>query len=220
MIYPIELRVNPNPRNDKNIDYETTPRNSYSASVEYSQIINQKLQIELLADLIYQKGYLGLPFHRIFFNDYTKRIEKLPNSRFKIPLGFRLNYFAGDKVIIRTFYRYYQDDWGLKAHTANIEIPVKLSSFFSISPFYRYYTQVGVDYFAPYQQHKTTDQYYTSNYDLSTFKSNFYGAGIRVFPPKGVLGIQHLAALELRYGHYTKNIGMQSDIVTMHVNFK
>ncbi len=220
LIYPIELRTNSNTGDDDRGDYASTPRNSYSASVGYSQIINKRLQVELLADLIYQKGYLGLPFHRIFFYGNTEGIEKLPGTRLKTPLGVRLNYFIGDKVIVRTFYRYYQDDWGLKAHTANIEIPIKLSSFFSISPFYRYYTQVGVDYFAPYQQHKTTDQYYTSNYDLSTFKSDFYGAGIRVSPPKGVMGIQHLAALELRYGHYSKNIGMQSDIVTMHLNFK
>ncbi len=219
LIYPIELRPFSNRKDDDN-EYASTPRNSYSGSLGYSQIINQRLQVELLADLIYQKGYLGLPFHRIFFYGNTEGIEKLPTTRLKIPLGIRLNYFIGDKIIVRTFYRYYQDDWGLKAHTANIELPIKLSSFFSISPFYRYYTQVGVDYFAPYQQHKTTDQYYTSNYDLSTFKSDFYGAGIRVSPPKGVMGIQHLAALELRYGHYSKNIGMQSDIVTMHLNFK
>lgn len=219
LIYPVELRTGTNQR-DKNINYGTSPRNSYSVSLGYSQIINQKLQVEFLADLIYQKGYLGLPFHRIFFYGNTEGIENLPGTRLKIPLGLRLNYFVGDKIIIRTFYRYYQDDWGLKAHTANIEIPIKISSFFSISPFYRYYSQVGVDYFAPYKQHTNTEQYYTSNYDLSTFKSDFYGAGIRVSPPKGVMSIQHLAALELRYGHYTKNIGMQSDIVTMHLNFK
>ncbi len=220
LIYPIELRTRTNSNGRENDDYASAARNSFSASFAYSQIINKKLQVELLADLIYQNGYLALPFHRVYFNDNSEGIENLPGTRFKLPLGLRANYFVGDKVIVRTFYRYYMDDWGLQAHTANIEVPIKLTSFFSISPFYRYYTQTGVDYFAPFIQHKTTDQYYTSNYDLSKFNSNFFGAGIRVAPPKGVLGMQHLAALEMRYGHYTKNIGMQSDVVSLHLNFK
>jgi hypothetical protein len=126
----------------------------------------------------------------------------------------------GDNVILRTYYRYYKDDWGLEAHTANIETSVKVSPFFSVTPFYRYYTQTAVDYFAPYQAHKTTDQYYTSNYDLSKFTSQMYGAGIRLTPPNGVFGFQHLNMLELRYGHYTKNNGMNSDIVSLNLKFK
>jgi hypothetical protein len=34
------------------------------------------------------------------------------------------------------------------------------------------------------------------------------------------LGMQHLSMLELRYGHYTKNIGMVSDIISMNLRFK
>ena len=174
-----------------------------------------------LADAIYQKGYLGLPFHRVYFDDLnTERVENLPGTRFKLPLGFRASYFIGDRFLVRAFYRYYQDSWGLKSHTANIEVPVKISPFFSISPFYRFYAQTAVDYFAAYQAHKITDQYYTSNYDLSKFTSNFYGAGIRLAPPKGLLGMEHFSALELRYGHYSKSVGMQSDVVSLHLNFK
>jgi hypothetical protein len=47
-----------------------------------------------------------------------------------------------------------------------------------------------------------------------------YGAGIRLTPPNGVFGFQHLNMLELRYGHYTKNNGMNSDIVSLNLKFK
>ena len=221
LIQPVELRTNQGQGNrHENDDYGSAARNTFNTALSYSQIINQRLQVAFLLDLIYQKGYLGLPFHRIYFANNTESVESLPATRFKVPIGFRANYFAGDKVIIRTYYRYYQDDWGLKAHTINIETPVKITPFVSISPFYRYYTQQGVDYFAPYKMHKTTEQFYTSNYDLSTFTSQFYGAGIRLAPPGKVFGINHLSSLELRYGHYTKNIGMQSDIISMHLGFK
>lgn len=219
VILPIELRsVTPGQREER--DYPTEARNSYSTSLSYSQIINQQLQVMLIADLIYQQGYLGLPFHRVYFNDNTERNENLPGNRLKIPLGFRANYFVGDKVVLRSFYRYYMDDWGVKAHTAQFETAIKLTPFVSFTPFYRFYTQSAVDYFAPIYQHRTTEQYYTSNYDLSNFQSNFYGAGVRMTPEKGVLGIQHLSMMEVRYGHYNREDGLNSNIVSLNLQFK
>jgi Protein of unknown function (DUF3570) len=223
LIYPSELRTPGNTgggNGEQENDYASTPRNSFSGSLSYSQIMNKRLQLMFIADLVYQKGYLGLPFHRVYFNNSTERVENLPGTRLKIPLGFRANYFIGDKVVLRSFYRYYTDDWGLKAHTLQVETSVKLSPFFSFTPFYRYYTQTAVDYFAAKSTHKVTDQYYTSNYDLSKFNSSFYGAGIRLTPPKGVFGMQHLNMLELRYGHYSRTNGLNSNIVSLNLKFK
>lgn len=174
----------------------------------------------LLADVVRQEGYLSMPFYRVYFNDGSVHQEKLPSSRFKLPLALRANYFLGDAVIIRTYYRYYQDDWGVRSHTANLELPVKLTSFVSISPFYRFYHQSAVDYFAPYGEHDARQTYYTSNYDLSKFNSHFLGAGIRLAPPNGVLGWQHFNLLELRYGHYTRSNELNANSVSLHIRFK
>ena len=219
LIRPIELRDGkPIPGDADNNGF--APRNSYSTSLSYSQIINQRLQIMFLMDLVYQKGYLGLPFHRVYLNDNSVHIEHLPDRRFKLPLGFRANYFVGDKLIIRSFYRYYRDDWGLKAHTAELETAIKLSPFFSVTPFYRFYTQQATDYFAPYQAHTAADQYFTSNYDQSSFNSQLLGAGMRLSPPKGILGNPHFNMIEVRYGHYTRSNDLNSNIVSMNLRFK
>ncbi len=220
LIQPIELRPASQGGGDRNNNYGSASRNSLSGNLSYSQIINQKLQVMFLADIVHQTGYLSLPFHRVYFADGSVHQENLPNTRLKIPLGFRANYFLGDKFIIRTYYRFYTDDWGINSNTASLEIPVKITPFLSISPFYRYYAQSAAKYFAPYEVHTAQDQYYVSNYDLSKFNSNFFGAGIRMAPPKAVFGIQHLSMLELRYGHYTKDIGMNSNIISMNLKFK
>jgi len=221
-ILPVELRPPGSPvgNDDEEAKYDNKSRNSFSGSLSYSQIINQRLQIMFIADVVRQQGYLGLPFHRVYLNTNAVTVEKLPETRMKIPLGFRASYFLGDKIILRGFYRYYQDDWGLKAHTVNLETPVKITPFLSVIPFYRYYTQTAVDYFAPYGGHKVADQYYTSNYDLSAFNSHYYGAGFKVTPAKGVFGLQRLNALELRYGHYNRTNGLKSDIVSVSLKFK
>jgi len=217
LIYPIELRTGGNGRDD---DYATTPRNTFSLDLSWSQIVNQRLQLLFDGEVVYQHGYLGLPFHRVYFADNSVHIEKLPSSRLKIPLSLRANYFISDKFILRTWYRFYHDDWNINSNTLQLETVVKLTPFFSITPFYRFYQQSAADHFAPYRVHTAADAFYTSNYDLSKFNSNFFGAGFRIAPPDGVFGIQHLNALELRYGHYKKSIGMNSDIISLNLKFK
>jgi hypothetical protein len=76
-----------------------------------------------------------------------------------------------------------------------------------------------VNYFAPYEQHNKTDGYYSSNYSLSAFSSHFFGAGIRLAPPKGVFGT-HLSTLELRYGHYTQTTDLVSDVISLNLQFR
>jgi hypothetical protein len=213
MFIPIELR-------EPSYKAGQESRNSYSGTVSWTQIINQRLQLSVMADFVQQHGFLSLPFYRVYFNEGSVKQEKLPGSRTKIPLGLRASYFLGDKIIIRAYYRYYSDSWGIRSNTFNLELPVKIGSFFSVSPFYRYYRQTAARYFTAYGEHASSDQYYTSNYDLSAFRSHFLGAGIKLSPVKGVLGWQNFHSLELRYGHYSKNIEMSADIVSIHLRFR
>ncbi|MBS1510836.1 MAG: DUF3570 domain-containing protein [Bacteroidetes bacterium] len=200
----------------------TSPRNTFSGSLTWSQVVNKNFQFALISDIVGQSGLLSLPFHRVYFkstNDSAK-IENLPGTRIKIPLGLRMNYFPGDKVVMRAYYRYYIDDWGVKAHTASLEVPYKISPFASIAPFYRYYIQTAADYFAPYAQHSLSDQYYTSNYDLSAFTSHYVGVNIRLTPKKGVFNVPWFNMIEFRYGHYIQTTGLHADNFGINLRFK
>ncbi|WP_428327375.1 DUF3570 domain-containing protein [Mucilaginibacter sp.] len=201
-------------------NYGTSPRKTYSASFSYSQIINSRLQIAFLADVVGQNGFLSLPFHRVYFSNGKDTIERLPSSRFKLPIGFRANYFLGDNIILRSYYRYYADSWGVRSSTANLEVAYKVSPFFSISPFYRYYTQTAARYFAPYEEASPTQQYFTSNYEYAKFHSQFFGVGFRIAPPNGVFGWQGLHEMEIRYGHYSQNTDLVSNVVSVNLGFK
>ena len=200
-------------------DYGSSGRQTYTASFSFSQVINTRLQGSLSLDVVEQQGYLGLPFHRVYFTDGVDSIEKLPSNRFKLPIGLRLNYFLGDNLILRGYYRYYTDSWGVKSHTVSLETAVKLTSFFSVTPFYRYYVQTAANYFAPYEIHIATDSYYTSNYALAKFSSSFFGAGIRLAPPEGIFD-SHFKMLEIRYGHYTQTTDLVSNVISLNVQFK
>jgi Protein of unknown function (DUF3570) len=197
----------------------TEPRNTYTASLSFSQIVNQRMQGSIEMDLVYQTGYLGLPFHRVFYDTGKDTIENLPSQRFKLPIGFRMNYFLGDNIILRTYYRFYADSWGLVSNTFNLEVPVKLTPFISVSPFYRFYAQTAARYFAPYKVHSESEKYFTSNYALAQFNSSMLGTGFRIAPPKGVL-INSLKVLEIRYAHYTQTTDLNANIISFNFTFR
>ena len=219
VILPYELRPDDNggPGYQQN---DRAPRNSFSGAFSLSHIFTKNFQAMLMVEPAYQKGLLATRYQRVYFTNNKELAEFLPDNRLKLPIGARLNYFLGDNLVFRSFFRYYTDDWGIKSQTAELETAIKLNSFASISPFYRYYQQTSVDYFAAYGQHKMADQFYTSDYDLSKFNSNYYGAGVRFAPPAGVLSMPRVSMIEIRYGHYTRTNGLNSNIVSMNLRFK
>ena len=73
--------------------------------------------------------------------------------------------------MLRSYLRYYQDNWGITSYTASLEVPIKLGDFFTLYPSYRYYTQSRADYFYKANDALSTDAFYTSDYDLSSFNA-------------------------------------------------
>jgi hypothetical protein len=198
----------------------SSARNTFDASLSLTQAVSQRIQVALLTDGVVQQGYLGLPFYRTYFNDGSVHIENLPSSRFKLPVGVRLNYFLGDKIILKSYYRYFIDNWGVKSHTVSFETPFKITPFVSVSPFYRYYIQTAANFFAPYGAHTAADQYYSSDYDYAAFSSNYAGVNLRLAPTNGVFGSKGFSALELRFGHYSQTTGLLANSISMNLTFK
>jgi hypothetical protein len=222
VILPAELRPAgyPTGAEDDSEGIPYKPRNSYNLSLSYSKIINPNLQVLIMVDPSYQEGLLSTPFHRVYFNDQSLRVEKLPGQRLKLPASVRANYFVNDGLVLRSLYRLYADNWGLMAHTANLETVFKVNPFFSITPHYRFNTQSGIDYFAPYAANTPSAAFYTSDYDLSKFVSHFAGIGFRVSTPGGVFGIKGWNSMELKYGFYNRSTGLKAHIVSLALQLK
>ena len=222
VILPVELR---NIETDfKYNQGDNAPRNSYNLALGLSQVVNQRLQVSILTDIGYQTGLLGTAYQRVYFGDNGNNAysEKLPDNRFKLPVGLRANYFLGDKFILRSFYRFYTDSWNLTAHTAELEIPYKITPFVSVAPFYRFYSQSGVDYFKPYKEHLLSDnsEFYTSDYDLSKFTSHLFGLNFRMVSANGLMGVKKLNVVELRYSYYNRSTDLTSHLITLALKFK
>ena len=212
-------------------EFDRETRNSYSVGLNFSQILSKKIQGSLALDLVQQEGLLSTPFQRVYFSDkpdvfienfhLADDVERLPDTRFKIAAGGRLNFYLNEIFVIRSYYRFYTDDWGILSNTASIEVPVKISQKFTLYPSYRYYDQTAADYFAPYEEHFSTEEFYTSDYDLSEYTANQYGIGMKYTDIFTNFHLWHLGlkSVDLRYYHYQRNSGLTSDLVSGGLNF-
>ena len=217
-------------------------RNTYTFTFSFSQILTQKMQFSLISELTYQQGWLANPLQRVYFadrdnfyignpasiNHYTDKsntdtfqladdIERLPHNRLKIPLGLRWHYYVNENLVVKTYYRYYFDDWGLQSHTLELELPIKIGEYFTFYPNYRYYNQTAAKYFAPYETHLSTETYYTSDYDLSAFSARQIGLGIKY---KDITTRIHfykfgIKNISLNYNYYRRTNGMFAHIVSL-----
>lgn len=237
--YPIELRggffddrITGNGTYNPNfVEFDKLNRNSYSVSLSFSQILSKHLQGSIFLDLVAQQGLLSTPFQRVYFSDVddffiedfqlADDAERMPDTRFKIPIGGRLNYYVNDIFLIRSYYRFYTDDWGITSHTASLEVPIKLSNAFTLYPLYRYYTQTAADYFYEKEAGLSTFDYYTSDYDLSEFNANQYGFGLRykdIFTSAKLLTFG-LKTIDLRFSKYDRSDGLNSFIFSLGTTF-
>jgi hypothetical protein len=193
--------------------------------------LSKNIQGSLTLDFVKQEGLLSTPFQRVYFSDVLDSfiedfhladdVERLPDTRFKATIGGRLNYYINETIALRTFFRYYLDDWGINSNTASIEVPIKITDQFTFYPSYRYYSQTNADYFAPYEEHLSTETFYTSDYDLSKFNANQYGFGVSytdIFTKSHIwkLGIK---SIDLKYANYKRNTGLSANIISAGIKF-
>lgn len=249
-IYPIELRpfgengdglnnrlftqntitgnTNYNPRFS---EFKDKGRNSYSLGFGFSQILHKNVQGSLALDFVQQQGLLSTPFQRVYFSDVADSfidnfqladaVERLPDSRFKVAVGGRLNWYLNEIFTVRTFYRYYFDDWGISSHTASIEVPIKITDKFTLYPSYRFYNQTAADYFRPYERALSTDEFYTSDYDLSKYSANQIGFGVSytdIFTKAHIWKLG-LKSIDLKFYQYDRDTSFSSSIITAGFKF-
>lgn len=211
------------------VQVPTDQRRSYNAALGITRVLNKKMQLSLQLEGTYMTGLLSTPFHRVYFQEQSQaKIEHLPNSRLKIPIGLRLNTYLSERFIARLYYRYYWDDWGMQSHTASVELPIKINRFLWVTPSYRFHVQSAVDYFKPYKEHSLAQTYYTSDYDLSALTSHSYGLGLTYSPANGIARLKlpfnkrpvfMLKSIDLKYSHYSRSTGLQSDIISLGLSF-
>ena len=134
------------------------------------------------------------------------------------------NWFFSNYVALRTNARLYTDTWGINAVTVGAEVPIKITPTFSLSPFYRFHAQSKAKYFAGYGQHELSQEFYTSDFDLSNFYANKFGGTLRLTPfwklgqKKDKSNVLAIKSIDLRYAKYLRSDGLDAQTFTLDLN--
>jgi hypothetical protein len=182
-----------------------------------SQTLGRRTAGSLEIFLSSQEGVLSTPYHEVhlissspLFPNGKPVAERLPDSREREALGVRLNHAFTDRLVQRVGYRYYTDDWGIDAHTIDLETHFRLSSEHEmwIFPILRFHTQTAADYFGLPLTFTGDEAYYTSDYDLSEFTSDKYGLGwtVNTLPNEDLFLL--VDRFELRGTFYDRDDGL------------
>ncbi len=207
LVYPQELRYRE--------WYDRHNRTSLNARFTWSRVLNRRMILNISPGITLQHGLLATPFHRVYFQEvFLPKVENLPESRVKIPLGIGLNSFIGGEWVLRSSYRFYWDDFGILSHTGEIEVPWKTNPSLTFTPFLRFYVQTAADFFRPRGEHTLDETFYTSDYDLSAFTSLKTGLGVRYYPFSSFL-----RELSIRYAYYRRDDGLFAHILSMYFSY-
>jgi hypothetical protein len=100
-------------------------------------------------------------------------------------------------------------------------VPIKISDKFTLYPSYRFYNQTAADYFDVYEGHLSTDEFYTSDYDLSKYSANqfSFGASYTDIFTKFHIWKLGLKSIDLKYTQYDRDNTLSANIITAGFKF-
>lgn len=120
--------------------------------VGVTQVLSRQTLVQFNYSYGYANGYLTDPYKVVSVIDpgtgdtLDYLYEKRPDVRNKQSVYWKLVHHFG-KDVAHVSYRYYWDDWDIRAHTADLRYRWELSSRHYLQPHLRYYRQSGATFY-------------------------------------------------------------------------
>lgn len=120
---------------------------TYSGFVSASQILSKTALVGVTYDIAKLDGYQANPYRQVITNGGLYP-ELHPNQRLRhaIAISGRLHIPATHTTAIGA-YRYYRDDWHIRAHTPELRLVQEIGPLADASVRYRYYRQTGAFFY-------------------------------------------------------------------------
>jgi hypothetical protein len=140
-----------------------------------TQILSPTWLMTANFESISDDGYLGSPYRvaRVFGAAVPERVPRTRSSR---AVELRAIGDLGEHNVVRGVYRYFWDNWGITAHTAELGYARYIGHAWMADALVRYHSQQGALFYSDNATAETT--YVTRNRQLSSFNDAALGAGI------------------------------------------
>jgi hypothetical protein len=111
----------------------------HAALLGITQVLTPVDLLQLNVSLTSSHGYLSDPY---------KVMDERPRERLSRAWLTRWNHhFEKSQTTFRGSYRYFSDDWSIRAHTLGAEYVVPLSSGWTVTPLVRFYSQSAAKFY-------------------------------------------------------------------------
>lgn len=147
--------------------------NGYSAG--WTWVAGERDLFDLSASLQQLSGYLDDPYKVVTVGASTLP-EHRPDSRSRRAVVAKYGHHLAVRGAVKTIYRYYWDDWGIRAHTLEIDYDQHVGDRWILSPQLRLYTQTAASFFTTRLDAPRT--FLSADYRLSPFDSVLGGLSV------------------------------------------
>ncbi|MEO8699237.1 MAG: DUF3570 domain-containing protein [Kofleriaceae bacterium] len=178
-----------------------TSRSTGSLSVAGSQLLSPTTVVDASYGLTYQSGYLRTGWNSVPIDTGMLTDEIFPDDRVRHSLIAGLaQHVPQTHSTVKARYRFYFDDFGLRAHTIDASVYQYLVSWMYVRGGYRFYDQNGVDFFTTeVASGFTEDTLRTSDSDLAPFHAHEFSVQVATVRGRGPLDKWSLSAELFRY---------------------
>ena len=197
-------------------------RGAFGGSAEVSQILNPTTWVKAGYGITWQKGELFTPWNSVpFLCDPTVSVcigrirEKFPGTRLKQTVsGMLVHYLPRTSSTVRLSYRFFADDYDVRAHTLLGEFYQYMTARAYINAHYRAHHQSAV-YFWTNNLGLPLDLSAprTADSDLAEFWAHEFGVKVlfHLTPP----GRTHQHDMDVYYNRYTRTNDLTVDVVSI-----
>jgi hypothetical protein len=191
-------------------------RSSTNANLGLSQLLSPDTVVSINYGVTVQSGILSNTWNAVPLPLRQLEQEAVPSQRQRHAFVGRLAEYLPWRGALRLFYRFYLDDWGLMAHTAEGELLQRITPWLYLRGNYRYHWQSGVDFYT--QLANPSAQFRTADSDLAPFTAQTLG----IFAAADVRAIKRLRELHLDFGYerYFRSNSLTANIYTCSAGFR
>ena len=155
---------------------ESVDRHAYRLGV--SQVLTRNLIMGFSYEAIADEGFLNNPYRRVRYVDtneavgYGLQSELYPETRSSNAAAIRAKYYLPYRAAVSGEYRYFTDDWGIRAHTVEFGYVQPIRSRWLVDFKYRFYTQSAADFYSDLFPYANAQNFLARDKELSTFISH------------------------------------------------
>jgi Protein of unknown function (DUF3570) len=151
-----------------------------SYGVGLTQILTRNSVISANYEVITDEGALGNPYRSVMYADpsggASLAAEIDPSTRTSNALGLDYKYYLPWRAGLDLQYRYFEDTWGIRAHTAQVGYTQAWRNW-TFDTSFRFYTQTHADFYSDLFASANQQNFMSRDRELSSFNSYTVGAG-------------------------------------------